>query len=211
MKLGNVKGDQTLPTSALSNRFAGTGRRFKRAAPFTFLGFELYWFVDRKGTPRVMRRTARKKLQGECRRVKEWIRLNRHLDGRKFIAGLNRRLVGHYNYYGLRGNSRSLWRFYRWATECAFKWLNRRGGKRKSFTWKAFSQALRRAGAAAPGSRKNSISTGCMHNAIDRRESEYNRGTGCGSTAPPGLGGGRRVTGVPTARCAKKYSPRYGE
>ena len=31
------------------------------------------------------------------------------------------------------------------------------------------------------------------------RESEYNRGTGCGKTARPGLCGGRRVTGVPTA------------
>lgn len=97
-----------------------------------------------------MRRTARKKLQGACRRIKQWIRLNRHLDGREFIAGLNRRLVGHYTYYGLRGNSRSLWRFYQWASECAFKWLNRRGGKRKSFTWKAFSRALKRAGVAGP-------------------------------------------------------------
>ena len=31
-----------------------------------------------------------------------------------------------------------------------------------------------------------------------RRESEYNRGTGCGKTARPGLYGGRPVTGVPT-------------
>ena len=33
----------------------------------------------------------------------------------------------------------------------------------------------------------------------DLRGSECNRGTGCGKTARPGLGGGRRVTGVPTA------------
>jgi len=31
------------------------------------------------------------------------------------------------------------------------------------------------------------------------RESEYDRGTGCGKTARPGLCRGRRVTGVPTA------------
>jgi hypothetical protein len=30
--------------------------------------------------------------------------------------------------------------------------------------------------------------------------SEYNRGTGCGKTARPGLCRGRRVTGAPTAR-----------
>jgi len=37
------------------------------------------------------------------------------------------------------------------------------------------------------------------------RESEYNRGTGCGKTARPGLCGGRWVTGVPTARGHNKY------
>ncbi len=130
-------------------------RRFSRFHPslrgrFTFLGFELYWFDDRKGTARVMRRTARKKLQSACRRIKEWIRANRHLDGRKFIAGLNRRLRGHYNYYGVRGNSRSLYRFYEWAIDSVFKWLNRRGGKRRSFTWKAFARALKRVGVAVP-------------------------------------------------------------
>lgn len=116
----------------------------------TFLGFELYWFRDRKGATRVMRRTARKKLQGACGRITEWIKSNRHLPGREFVRGLNRRLVGHYNYYGLRGNSPSLWRFYKWAIACAFKWLNRRGGKRKSFTWQAFALALAQLGIAKP-------------------------------------------------------------
>ena len=129
--------------------------RFSRFHPsmkrrVTFLGFDLFWFEDRKGTPRVMRRTARKKLQGASRRIKDWIKSHRHLPGREFIKGLNRRLIGHYNYYGLRGNSRDLWRFYCWATDCAFKWLNRRGGKRKSFTWVGFNRAIARLGIAKP-------------------------------------------------------------
>ena len=129
--------------------------RFSRFRPsmkqrFTFLGFELYWFKDRQGVPRVMRRTAPKKLQGACRRIKEWIRANRHLKGRHFVTALNRRLRGHYNYYGLRGNARALNRFFQWVIRCAFKWLNRRGGKRKSFTFKAFTLALKRLGIAYP-------------------------------------------------------------
>ena len=121
--------------------------RFSRFHPsmtrrVTFLGFELFWFPDREGTPRVKRRTARKKLRGAVQRLKDWIKGHRHLPGRDFIKGLNRRLVGHYNYYGLRGNSRDLWRFFQTATEYAFKWLNRRGGKRKSFTWQVFNRAL---------------------------------------------------------------------
>jgi group II intron reverse transcriptase/maturase len=129
--------------------------RFSRFHPSierraTFLGFELFWFPDREGTPRVKRRTARKKLQGAMQRLKDWIKGHRHLPGREFIRGLNRRLVGHYNYYGLRGNSNDLGRFYHTAVECAFKWLNRRGGKRKSFTWKAFNRALARLNIAKP-------------------------------------------------------------
>jgi len=109
-----------------------------------FLGFETFWTKDSKGLVRVMQRTARKKLQGACRRIKDWIKENRHLKGIKFITALNIRLRGHYNYYSVVGNSCSLWRFYNWAVACAFKWLNRRGGKRKSFTWISFSRAIER-------------------------------------------------------------------
>ena len=175
--------------------------RFSRFHPgmkrgFTFLGFEFYWLPDRQGEMRVTRRTSRNKLQGACRRIKEWIRDNRHLKGRQFIQELNRRLQGHYNYYGLRGNSESLHRFYQWAVQCAFKWLNRRGGKRKSFTWEAFKRALDR----SRKSQRVSGSTGSMHEDFARRESEYNRGPGCGKTARPGLRGGRLVTDAPTVR-----------
>ena len=129
--------------------------RFSRFHPsrhrrIVFLGFETYWSKDLKGMPRVMQRTARKKLQGACRRIKDWIKRNRHLKGIKFIMALNRRLRGHYNYYSVVGNFRSLWVFYGWAIQCAFKWLNRRGGKRKSFTWKSFSIAIERLGLAKP-------------------------------------------------------------
>src|SRR5205823_7402485 len=44
-----------------------------------------------------------------------------------------------------------------------------------------------------------------MHDYFVRRESEYNRGTGCGKTARPGLCGGPLVTEAPTVRdCNEK-------
>jgi len=114
----------------------------------TFLGFELFWCIDREGIPRVKRRTARKRLQGAIRRIKEWIKSHRRLPGMEFIKGLERRLVGHYNDDGLRGNSADLWRFCNTAVADAFKWLNRRGGKRKSFTWAGFGRAIEKLGIA---------------------------------------------------------------
>ena len=129
--------------------------RFSRLHPsmkrrFPFLGCECAWRPDRQGVPRVKRRTARKKLQAACQRIKEWMKQHRHLPGREFFQRLNARLRGHYNYYGVRGNTRSLHRFFNWAIDCAFKWLNRRGGKRKSFTWEQFTQVLDRVRIARP-------------------------------------------------------------
>jgi hypothetical protein len=37
------------------------------------------------------------------------------------------------DYYGVRGNSHSLNRFFHWATDWAFTWLNRRGGQQRSY------------------------------------------------------------------------------
>jgi hypothetical protein len=100
--------------------------------------------------PRVKRRTARKKLQAACRRMTAWIKRHRHLPGREFFRQLNVRLQGHYNYYGVRGNFPSLQRFFSGAIQSAYKWRNRRGGKRKSYTWEQYTQVLDRVRVARP-------------------------------------------------------------
>lgn len=113
-----------------------------RSRKIIFLGFETFWVIDRKGKPQVMQRTARIKLHAAVRRIKKWIMKNRHLTGVDFIKALNRRLHGHYNYYGVVGNLQSMWCYYLWAVRSSYKWLNRRGGKRRSFTWKKFLWAI---------------------------------------------------------------------
>jgi hypothetical protein len=97
-----------------------------------------------------MQRTARKRLYESIAKIKQWVRANRHLRGREFVKSLNRRLVGHYNYFGVKSNERSIKRFFDEAIESAFKWLNRRGGKKSSFTWSSFVGALKRLGVAKP-------------------------------------------------------------
>jgi RNA-directed DNA polymerase len=98
--------------------------RFSRFHPgmtrwFTFLGFEVYWQEDRQGVPRVKRRTARKRWQRACQRIKEGIQANRHVPGKAFFTGLNARLRGHYRSYGVHGNSHALQRVFEWAMACA--------------------------------------------------------------------------------------------
>ena len=128
--------------------------RFSRFHPgmerrFSFLGFEFFWMLDRKGTPRVKRRTARKKLRAALKRMKDWIRLNRHKEKRWFFKTLNAKLRGHYQYYGVRGNSRSLWEFYEEVMKMVYKWLNRRS-QRRSYHWEAFKRLLARSRFSKP-------------------------------------------------------------
>jgi RNA-directed DNA polymerase len=121
--------------------------RFSRFHPgmrrrVTFLGVEFFWKEDRQGVPRGKRRTARKPLQRACKRIKAWIQANRHVPGNAFFSGRKARWRGHYSDYGVHGNSHALHRFVDGAMHCAFKWLNRRGGKRRRFSWQRFTQRL---------------------------------------------------------------------
>ena len=130
-------------------------RRLSRFEPtlsnrIEFLSIEFYWKHDYNGNVRLMKRTVPKRLHSAIAKVKEWIKFNRHLRGRQFIVGLNRRLVGHYNYFGIKCNERAVRRFYNEAIEAAYKWLNRRGGKKSSFNWETFVKALERLKVAGP-------------------------------------------------------------
>jgi len=113
-----------------------------RQDSFIFLGFELWWGWSAKGEPKVHRRTAAKKQRAAEQRMKAWIKHNRHLPKKEFVDGLKSRLQGHYNYFGVKGNSNGVHRFYQVVLGLMYKWLNRRGGKRKSFTWNQLLRAL---------------------------------------------------------------------
>jgi group II intron reverse transcriptase/maturase len=120
------------------SRFHATRRR-----RFTFLGFEFYWEADSKGTPRVWRRTARKKLRAGIKACKEWLKANRYLPLGSLLAKLARKVRGHYNYFRAVGNSRALWRFHKEVVGLLYKWLNRRS-QRRSLTWAQLNRLLER-------------------------------------------------------------------
>jgi group II intron reverse transcriptase/maturase len=140
---------QIEPSKTKIIRFSRFHPSRKRAQTFTFLGFEIYWFKDRKGTVRVKRRTAPSKLKGALQRMKSWLKASRHLPKRQFFKTLKKKLIGHYNYYYVHGNARSVWAFYRQVLWYAKKWLNRRS-QRKSYTWEKFKRVLEYTGIPRP-------------------------------------------------------------
>ena len=121
----------------------------KASGRFTFLGFDFYWSATRTGKQTVKRQTNRKKMSGSLQAMKEWIRTNRNLTLKELAPTLRRKLLGHYNYYGVIGNSESLGKLQHWSQHIVFKWLNRRS-QRRSYNWTGFSQMWRTLGMPAP-------------------------------------------------------------
>ena len=108
---------------------------------FDFLGFEFYWDLDRKGQPRVKRRTATKKWRAGMQRMKEWIKEHRHRKLSQMMKMLRAKLKGTWNYYGLIGNYRRLQLFYEETVRTLHKWLNRRS-QRQSTSWLVLNRLL---------------------------------------------------------------------
>ncbi|WP_352420676.1 group II intron reverse transcriptase/maturase [Proteiniborus sp.] len=116
---------------------------------FEFLGFEFRWRVSSKGKDIIARRTSRKKLKKSLKAFTQWCKENRHNRIKRIVEELNVKLRGYFNYYGVIGNSKGLYDFYRPAMKILYKWLNRRS-QRRSFTWEEFDKKMRWYGLIRP-------------------------------------------------------------
>ncbi len=116
---------------------------------FDFLGFELRWGMSRKGKYIIKRRTSPKKLWKSLVAFKEWCKENRDNRIKKIIDKLNLKLRGYYNYYGIIGNSKSLWSFFNMAMDILYKWLNRRS-QRRSYNYEEFDKVIKHYGILKP-------------------------------------------------------------
>lgn len=110
---------------------------------FTFLGFEYRWGLSRTGKPLVKMETSKMKLHIALANIRKWIRAERNKYGTAVIMKkLRQKLLGHWNYYGVSGNSRMLKVYYFQVCRIVFKWLNRRS-QRKSCNWHGFNEMLK--------------------------------------------------------------------
>jgi hypothetical protein len=122
-------------------RFGRGGREYN--GRFDFLGFEFRWEKSRKGFPIVKRRTTPKKFRAAVTRFTRWIRAERHRKRSHLMRLLRAKYQGHWNYYGIIGNSASLSQYWRQTQRILFKWLNRRS-QRPGYTWRAFNRLVQR-------------------------------------------------------------------
>lgn len=115
----------------------------EQSEAFSFLGFEFRWVRSaRDGTPWIKHSTDRKKMQRSVQNIKQWCRRRAHIGARMLIEGLNRKLRGYDQYYGVYGNMDQLTKLRRIIRRIVFTCLNRRSQKR-SYTWQGFRSMLR--------------------------------------------------------------------
>jgi RNA-directed DNA polymerase len=98
---------------------------------FDFLGFTIYNTKTRKGKYRVGVRTSKARLKAKKQAMKAWMRERITKPISETMKSIGRALKGHYNYYGVNGNTEVVKRFYRYVMYTCYRMLNRRGQKRR--------------------------------------------------------------------------------
>jgi RNA-directed DNA polymerase len=114
----------------------------KGRGTFDFLGFTWYWRRTRRGRWTVACKTRSARLARAIRSAYDWCRSHLHQPVKVQHTALVRRIQGHFNYFGVSGNVRSLYTVVHHARRAWFKWLNRRS-QRASLTWERFEDLLR--------------------------------------------------------------------
>jgi len=118
------------------------GGKAAGAGTFDLLGFTHYWAASRQGRWVVKRKTAASRVRRASRTIARWCRANRHRPVAVQHAELSRKLRGHYQYYGITGNYRSIARFMYEVRRTWYKWLGRRNSEH--YPWSRYERLLAR-------------------------------------------------------------------
>jgi RNA-directed DNA polymerase len=109
---------------------------------FDFLGFTHFWGRSRNNNWVVKRQTMRKRQARAMRVIYLYCQSNKHEPLSDQLKGLRIKLIGLYNYYGIRCNYRSLWMIYQYTRDCWRKWLSRRSNT-GVINWEKFEKFLK--------------------------------------------------------------------
>lgn len=113
----------------------------KGPGSFDFVGFTVYWERGRTGSWRVACKTRRASFGKALRAIHVWCRGHRHEAIKEQHAALCRRIQGHFNYFGINGNVRSLERMIEAVKYIWLRWLRRRS-QRTRLTWERYDALL---------------------------------------------------------------------
>lgn len=104
----------------------GGPRNIDDSGTFDFLGFTFYWGKSQRGNWVVKQKTVSNRLHRSLRAINVWLRSVRHAPVRRQHTLLQSKMRGHYQYFGVTGNYRSLHIFFQTVGQLWSKWLGRR-------------------------------------------------------------------------------------
>jgi RNA-directed DNA polymerase len=119
------------------------GKKWTKPETFKFLGFVHACGRKRTGVFEVVRFTDPKKRQAKTREIKDELRKRMHDKVHDVGTWLGAVLTGHYNYYGVPGNSSALWQF---RHEIGARWFRtlRRRSQKHTLTWEKMKLRIER-------------------------------------------------------------------
>ena len=123
------------------NAYNRSQRTGIKADSFNFLGFTHYCKSSRNGKFIMGHKTSKDNLKRKLCELKNYVKAMRTVPLGMWMPTLKRKLSGHYNYFGISGNYRCIYQYYKQVISITFKWLNRRS-QRKSFNWLEFRNYL---------------------------------------------------------------------
>lgn len=110
---------------------------------FDFLGMTHYCSKSRQSRFLMKVKTSAKRKRKALKEMNSWLKKNRNqLKAEQIWERLSSKLRGHYNYYGVSSNSRSINDYYYQTVKLVYKWMNRRSQK-TSYNWKEFEKFLK--------------------------------------------------------------------
>jgi len=117
-------------------------KQARKANTFDFLGFTHFCDISRKGRFKIGRKTRRKKLSAKCKDMNLWLKsIRNYVKTKEWWKILIAKLRGHFQYYGVSENFRSINKFYHFTIKLVRKWMNRRSQKR-TMSWEKFKNYL---------------------------------------------------------------------
>ncbi len=117
-------------------------RQARKPNTFDFLGFTHFCDYSRKGWFKIGRKTSRKKFSAKCKDMNLWLKsIRNYIETKEWWKILKAKLRGHFQYYGISENFRSINKYYFFTIKLVRKWMNRRSQKR-TMSWRKFSKYL---------------------------------------------------------------------
>jgi len=115
-----------------------------QTSSFDFLGFTLFWRRGRKGGWAPGMKTRRASIRKASTAISAYCRRQRHRPLKEQHAALSAKVQGHFQYFGVNGNFRSLGKVRHQVRRIWFIWLRRRSQKRTKLSWLRFDAYLKR-------------------------------------------------------------------